>query len=85
MTYNIADNFKQLRLTKKHFSNQSLLYAYGGDIYKRLHMWEQAFEYWDRALALDPEIPSPMWAKAMCYEELRDFQKAYDTWQVIIH
>ena len=55
-----------------------------GDIYKRLHMWEQAFECWNNALELDTEITSPMWAKAMCYEELGDFQNAYQTWLEII-
>jgi len=70
---------------EKHFTNQALLYTYGGDIYKRLHMWEQAFECWNKSLTLDPEITSPMWAKAMCYEELGDFRKAYDVWCEIIH
>ncbi len=70
---------------EKDFSNHALLYAYGGDIYKRLQIWEQAFECWNRALLLDPETTSPMWAKAMCYEELEKFQKAYDAWLEIIH
>lgn len=83
-----GENTKALDIflaAEKLFSDQALLYAYGGDIYKRLHMWEQAFECWNKSLTLDPEITSPMWAKAMSYEELADFQKAYDTWCEIIH
>lgn len=83
-----GENTKALDIflaAEKLFSDQALLYAYGGDIYKRLHMWEQAFECWNKSLTLDPEITSPMWAKAMCYEELGDFRKAYDVWCEIIH
>ena len=47
-------------------------------------MWNQALECWDKALALDTEITSPMWAKAMCYEELGDYEKAYAVWVEII-
>lgn len=81
------DNEKALEIflnAEKQFPEQALLYTYGGDIYKRLHMWEQAFECWNNALELDTEITSPMWAKAMCYEELGDFQNAYQTWLEII-
>lgn len=81
------DNEKALEIflnAEKQFPEQALLYTYGGDIYKRLHMWEQAFECWSNALELDTEITSPMWAKAMCYEELGDFQNAYQTWLEII-
>ncbi len=81
------DNEKALEIflnAEKQFPEQALLYTYGGDIYKRLHMWEQAFECWNKALELDAEITSPMWAKAMCYEELGDFQNAYQTWLDII-
>lgn len=89
VAYLYADeNEKALEIflaAEKHFTTQALLYTYGGDIYKRLHMWEQAFECWDKSLELDPEITSPMWAKATCYEELRDFRKAYDTWLEIVH
>ena len=35
-------------------------------------------------MELDPETTSPMWAKAMCYEELGDFSKAHDVWVEII-
>lgn len=83
-----GENEKALEIflaAEKHFSNQALLFAYGGDIYKLLHMWEQAYECWNKALELDPEITSPMWAKATCYEELGNFQKAYDAWLEIIH
>ena len=34
---------------------------------------------------LEQSPTSPMWAKAMCYEELGEFRKAYDVWCEIIH
>ncbi len=82
------DNEKALATfleAEKLFPDQALLYAYGGDIYKSLHMWDEAYVCWNKALELDPEITSPMWAKAMCYEELGDFSKAHDVWVEIIN
>lgn len=70
--------------TKDKFANQPLLFAYGGDICKHLKRYEEAFFYWDKAYELDPEVTSPLWSKAFCYEELGNYQTAYHVWLEII-
>ena len=65
---------------EKKFSNQALLYAYGGDLYKRLGIYEEAFACWDKAFALDSEMTAVLWSKGFCYEEQGKYQKAYEVW-----
>lgn len=69
---------------EKQFKDHALLYAYGGDIYKRLKMYDQAFTCWDKTLKLDPEIASALWSKATCYEEIGNYKAAYQVWEEII-
>lgn len=69
---------------EKQFSDQALLYAYGGNLYKRLKTYDLAFECWDKSLELDPEITDPLWAKAECYEELGNYPAAHKVWLEII-
>ena len=65
---------------EKEFGNQALLYAYGGDLYKRLGSYEEAFACWNKAFTLDSEMSAVLWSKGFCYEELGEYQKAYDVW-----
>lgn len=69
---------------EKEFSNQALLYAYGGDLYKRLGKYEEAFAYWDKAFSLDSEMTAVLWSKGFCYEELGEYQKAYEVWNSLV-
>lgn len=69
---------------EKQFKDHALLYAYGGDIYKRLKMYDQAFTCWDKTLELDSEIASALWSKATCYEEIGNYKAAYQVWEEII-
>ena len=69
---------------ERKFSDQALLYALGGDIYRQLQMYDQAFACWDKTLKLDSEIADTMWSKATCYEEIGDYQAAYQVWLEII-
>ncbi len=69
---------------EKKFSTQAILYAYGGDLYKRLKMYDRAFTCWDKALELDSETSAVMWSKAACYEELGNYQEAYGVWRELI-
>ena len=69
---------------EKEFSNQALLYAYGGDLYRRLGNYEEALGCWDKALALDSEMTAVLWSKGICYEELGEYQKAYEVWSSLV-
>ena len=81
------DNQSALKVfleAEKQFNDQALLYAYGGDICRRLKMYDQAFTCWDKTLKLDSEIASALWSKATCYEELGKYNAAYQVWEEII-
>ncbi len=69
---------------EKQFDNQALLYSYGGDLYKRLERYEEAFACWDKAFALDSEMTAVLWSKGFCYEELGEYQKAYEVWSLLV-
>lgn len=69
---------------EKEFSAQALLYAYGGDLYKRLGRYDEAFACWDKAFVLDSEMTAVLWSKGFCYEELGEYQKAYEVWTSLV-
>ncbi len=69
---------------EKEFDNQALLYAYGGDLYKRLGRYGEALDCWNKAFSLDSEMTAVLWSKGFCYEELGEYQKAYEVWCLLI-
>lgn len=69
---------------EKEFTNQALLYAYGGDLYKRLGSYEEAFACWDKAFMLDSELTAVLWSKGFCYEELGLYEKAFEVWRSLV-
>ena len=72
------------RKAEKEFADRALLYAYGGDLYKRLGEYEEAFACWDKAFSLDSEMTAVLWSKGFCYEELGEYQKAYEVWNSLV-
>ena len=62
------------------FPEKAALYVYGGDACKKLGRYEEAFSHWDKALQIDPSFHDAKYSKGFCYEELGEFQKAYDIW-----
>ena len=71
-------------MAEKQFGDQPILYIYGGDIYRRLKMYDKAFVCWEKSLKMDTGFTDAMWSKACCYEELGNYQEAYKTWLEII-
>ena len=69
---------------EKEFSNRAMLYAYGGDLYKRLGNCGEAFACWEKAFFLDSEMTAVLWSKGFCYEELGEYQKAYEVWSSLV-
>ncbi|MBE5930673.1 MAG: helix-turn-helix domain-containing protein [Lachnospiraceae bacterium] len=81
------DNQKALEVfqkAEKEFPDQALLYAYGGDLYKRVGNCEEAFACWDKALSLDSEMTAVLWSKGFCCEEMGEYQKAYEVWITLV-
>ncbi|MBE5947474.1 MAG: helix-turn-helix domain-containing protein [Lachnospiraceae bacterium] len=82
--YSYAGEFENaynwFRKSIKKFPNKAALYVYGGDICKRLEIINEAFECWDKALELDDSFCDAKYSKGFCYEELGEWEKAYDIW-----
>lgn len=64
----------------RKFPEKAVLYVYGGDACKNLGRHEEAFSHWNKALQIDHSLYAAKYSKGFCYEELGDFQKAYDIW-----
>lgn len=65
---------------KEKFSDSPILYVYGGDIYRRLKRYDEAFLCWNKAIELDVSFSAALHSKAECYEELGEYKKAYEVW-----
>lgn len=68
----------------KRFPNEATLYVYAGDLCKSLKKYEEAFEYWDKALELDKTFLDVKYSKGFCYEEMGEYEKAYEMWIEIV-
>ena len=75
---------RQLLLSVERHPDTSELYVYGGDICKALGRTEEAFDWMNRGLALDPELCDAKYAKAHWYEELGAWAKAAEVWSSLI-
>ena len=65
---------------KEKFPDSPLLFALGGDIYRRFKQYDEAFYCWNKAIGLDLSFTAALHSKASCYEELGDYENAYKTW-----
>lgn len=66
------------------FPEEWALYVYGGDICRKLEQYNEAFQHWNKALELNPKYLDAKYSKALTYEELGKYEKAYDIWQEIL-
>lgn len=62
------------------FPDTAILYVYGGDICHGLGRGEEALQYWDKALSLDPAMCDAKHSKAYYFEELGEYEKAHALW-----
>ena len=66
------------------FPNEWELYIRGGDICKQLKRYDEAFALWDKAETLGTKYLDGKYSKAFYYEEVYEYEKAYDVWCEII-
>ena len=46
--------------------------------------YDEAFRHWRRALELEPKWLDAAFSMGFCYEELGQFDKAYDVWRGVV-
>ena len=63
------------------FSDNAMIFVYAGDICRNLKKYDEAFEYWNRALSLDDTFLDAKYSIGFCYEEIEEYEKAYETWK----
>lgn len=61
-------------------------YLWAGDICRELHRYDEAFQYWEKAMnfRLEKDGLDPLFSMAFCYEELKQYEKAADSWKRIV-
>ena len=68
----------------ERFPGKTALYVHAGDICRSLKHYEEAFAYWQKALELDPSYFDALYSMGFCYEELEQFQNAYQVWSELV-
>lgn len=63
------------------FPDNSIIFVYAGDICRKLKKYHKAVEYWNKALSLDDTFLDAKYSIGFCYEEIGEYEKAYDTWK----
>lgn len=67
----------------RRFPDQALLYVHAGDIYRSLKRYDEAFANWQKALELDCSYLDAVYSMGFCYEELEQYQNAYNIWSAL--
>ena len=64
----------------ERFPESDLLHYYAGEIAREQKRFDDAFSYWRKALELDSGLMAATYSMGFCYEELEQFDKAYQVW-----
>lgn len=79
-----GEDERALELVKgalSRFPGNALLHIHAGDICRELKLYEEAFDYWRRAKELDKEPLDPDFSMGFCYEEMGQYERAYQVWR----
>lgn len=63
------------------FPDNAIIFVYAGDICRELKKYDEAFGYWNKALILDDTFLDAKYSIGFCYEEIGEYEKAYETWK----
>ena len=72
--------WQQFQAAVARFPETSELYVFGAGACKRLGRPEEAIEWLDRGMEIDPDLMDARYSKAECYEDMGDWQKAMEAW-----
>ena len=62
------------------FRESATLHVYAGDLLRVMKRYDEAFPHWKRALELEPQWYDAAFSMGFCYEELGEYEKAYELW-----
>ena len=65
---------------QNRFPENASMHVYTGDLLKEMKRYDEAFVHWRRALELEPKWLDAAFSMGFCYEELGQYDKAYDIW-----
>lgn len=68
----------------ERFPDKASLHIHAGDICRTLKRYEEAFAYWHKALELDSSYLDAVYSMGFCYEELEQYQNAYNVWTELV-
>ena len=68
----------------QHFPDKASLYVHAGDICRSLKRYDEAFVHWHKALELDGSHLDAVYSMGFCYEELGQYQNAYNVWTGLV-
>ena len=65
------------------FPKEAILYGFAGDACRELKRYNEAFSYWEKHLELDSTWLDSYFSMGFCYEEIGEYQKAYEVWTTV--
>lgn len=72
---------KLMQTALERFPANPCLCVFCGDVYAGLKRYEEAFRYWEKTLELDESFVDALYSMGFCYEEMGDYQKAFELWE----
>lgn len=85
MAGNLEEAYQWFRKALTKFPNAGALYVYGGDLCAEQKKWDEALQYWDKAVALDDcYLIETQYSKAFYYEKIEEWESAYQTWKDLV-
>ena len=72
--------FRHFQTAVARFPETSELYVFGAGACQRLGRPEEAIGWLDRGMEVDPDLMDARYARAECYEDMGDWQKAMEAW-----
>ena len=75
--------WKWVQKAEAKFPESATLCVYAGDLLRNMRRYDEAFAYWKRALEMEPQWYDAAYSMGFCYEELGEYEKAYEVWMQI--
>ncbi len=74
------ESYELFNAAVQRFPNTSELYVFGAGACKRMGHPEEAIQWLDKGMEIDPDLIDARYTKAECYEDMGDWAKAMDAW-----